>query len=41
MVGGASPLENREILRTLNPIFLADEDQSDGGWDNYDQSASK
>jgi hypothetical protein len=31
VVGGASPLENRELLRAFNSIFLANEHQEDGG----------
>jgi hypothetical protein len=34
-------IDRHQGLRTLNPIFLADEDQSDGSRNNDDQSASK
>jgi hypothetical protein len=31
VVGGVLPLEHRELLRTLNPILLANENQENGG----------
>ena len=30
------PLENRELLRAFNSIFLANENQEDGSGNNYD-----